>query len=30
MEVDAAVVLEADVSRTIDDGEFVLGICLRR
>jgi len=30
MEVDAAVVLEADVSRSIDDGEFVLGICLRR
>jgi hypothetical protein len=30
MEVDAAVVLEADVSRSIDDGDFVLRICLRR
>jgi hypothetical protein len=30
MEVDATVVLEADVSRSIDDGEFVLGMCLRR
>ena len=29
MEVDPAGVLEADVSRSIDEGEFVLGICLR-